>query len=310
MAQRDFYDILGVARQASADEIRRAYRALARRWHPDVNNSPEAQAKFAEVQQAYDVLGDEQKRRLYDTYGPSMQDPGARTPWGGPGGERQARPGHAPFDVDDIGSMFESIFGGGAGGAWGARGGRQKARTPPREPARVEVRLPFATILRGGTESLRVSEEGGTRTIEFKVPPGVSDGTTLRVRTPSGGEVLISVRTIPHPYFRRGEHEETGKGLDLFLDVPVSIVEATLGASVSIPTPEGTVEVTLPAGTTSGKRLRVRGRGLADATGQKGDLYAVVRVVPPKPGEVSEEDRAALRRLAGSWRSPREALGW
>ncbi len=327
MAGRDYYQVLGVSRSASPDEIRKAYRKLARELHPDVNKSGDAQKKFTEVQHAYDVLGDEQKRKMYDQFGEAYVSgarggegaapQGSRTQWSSAG----ARPGGAnvDFDMDDLSSMFEAMFGGREAGAPtgrpGGRAGRsRKAQPEPEaEPVRHDLHVSFMTAARGGTETLQLQSDGAKKTVEVNIPAGIHDGATLRVRhafAKSGGpELLLTVRVGGHAVFQRGEGLQTGRGNDLFVDLPLTIAEATLGAGVTVPTLDGKVEVRVPPGTASGKRLRLKGKGIRSAGGESGDLYAVVKIVPPRPEDLSEEDRALLKRISSRGPDPRATLG-
>lgn len=323
MPPRDFYQILGVSKGASADEIRKAYRKLARERHPDVNKAPDAAKKFAEVQEAYDVLSDDAKRRNYDQYG-SAEPRSGHAPGGG-GTYSWSNVGGNPFDgmsgefdPNDIGSVFDAVFGGKGGfGHRGSRsrsGGARRARSAESresEPIRHEVQVPFSTVISGGTEQLRLSVGGKESTIEVKIPRGISDGTQLRVRGAAAGQDLIlTVRTQPHGLFRRGEFSDTGKGLDLYLDVPVTIVEASLGATIAIPTPTDTVDITLPPASASGRKLRLRGLGLKDQDGKAGDFFVVVRIISPMPDELTDRDRETLKELGKRLRSPRIGGGW
>jgi curved DNA-binding protein len=309
MSKRDYYEVLGVAKGATDDQIRAAYRKLARQYHPDVNKSPDATKKFAEVQEAYDTLSDAPKRRVYDAYGhdgPEASRPGAgatgrsaRARWGNVGSPG----GMGSLDPDEMESMFETLFGG--------RGGFGGPRRAPAEPeSRTEIHVPFVVAARGGTQQLRLTENGRTKTIEVKIPPATDDGAQLRVRGAADGDLIITVRTQAHPRFRRGEHAELGTGLDLFLDLPLSIAEATLGGRVEVPTLEGSMELTVPAGSGSGRKLRVRGRGLTDASGKKGDFYVVVQVVPPAGVELSPEEKDMLRRIAEKGSAVRPSPEW
>lgn len=329
MAQRDYYSVLGVPRTASLDEIKKAYRALARKYHPDVNKEAGAQAKFTEVQEAYDVLSDEQKRKNYDQFGTAA--PGGFSPGGAPRGSRGAtyswsnvagpRPGRInvegfEFDPDELGSMFETYFGGGfdpsevassAGRAASARAGQSL-------DVHHTIEVPFMTAAKGGTEKVGVTRDGRTRTIEVTIPAGIDDGAQMRLRGEGSaqgrrkGDLVLTVRVAAHPVWRRGEGEHAGRGLDVFLDLPLTIAEATLGASVAVPTLEGKVEVTIPPGTSSGKKLRLKGRGIRAKDGRFGDLYAIVQIVPPDAGKLGEKDRNALRALSESQGSLRQ--GW
>jgi DnaJ-class molecular chaperone len=170
------------------------------------------------------------------------------------------------------------------------------------------LHVEFMTAARGGPVSVRVGDGPEARTIEVRIPAGIETGGQLRVRAASGGggDIIFTVMPQSHRYFRRGEHEDLGKGLDLYIDVPVSIAEATLGAQVSVPTLEGTVELAIPSGSPSGRRLRLRGLGIVDGQGRKGDLYAIVKIVPPPSATLSDLEATALRDIAargGPYRS-------
>lgn len=322
-AQRSYYDILSVPRNADADALRAAHRRLARELHPDVNKAPDAAQRFAEVQEAYDVLSDDTKRKLYDQIGHERfvnggaaaggGAPGGGSPFGGRGrGPRQQTytwtniggdAGANPFDAEDIGSVFEEVFGGGRsrGGQWGGdpfAGGRQKARRKGRD-AEHEISIPFDLALSGGAYTLRLSfGDEDAETIEVRIPKAVADGARLRLRgkgqpSPAGerGDLLLTIKVAAHPFYRR----EGDQGLDIVADLPISITEASLGAKVPVRTPGGVVDVSIPAGTASGSRLRLRGRGAETQEGRKGDFYALVKIVPPK--NLSDADQQALREL-------------
>ncbi|MEI7657833.1 MAG: DnaJ C-terminal domain-containing protein [Phycisphaerae bacterium] len=319
MAARDYYDILGVGRKASADEIKSSYRKLARQYHPDVNKAADAQRQFTEVQQAYDVLSDEKKRGMYDRFGHAAFESGAAEQasaraassggqhysWsnvgGGVGG---GDPSAMGFDPDDLGSIFESMFGAGPprGGGSGSRrkshSKRKSAEPPP--PSTADLHVDFMVAAKGGVQSVRLGEGKEARTIDVTIPAGCESGTQMRVRSTDGrtGDVLLTVLPMPHRHFRRGEHHETGKGLDLFIDVPITIAEATLGGQITVPTLAGTVDLAVPEGSPSGRRLRLRGLGITDAQGRKGDLYAVLKIIPPPSATLSPLEVAALKEIA------------
>jgi len=347
-SQQDYYELLGVSKGASDEEIKAAYRKLARKYHPDVNKAPEAQKKFTEVQHAYEVLSDESKRKLYDQFGAAAFETGASA---AQAGRAQARPGTGAHytwgnvggragpggfnvsgmdvDAEDIGSIFEAMFGGTGGadpGAFTGKAGRTRAGGRPRRPqpeapqrqadAVSEVRVPFMVAARGGVESLRVAEGDRIRTLEVTIPPGIEDGAQLRVRGGGGGprgsprDLILTVRIDAHAIFRRGEHHETGKGLDVYLDLALTIAEATLGAVVAVPTLDGaSLEVQVPPGTPSGRKLRLRAKGVQDAQGRQGDLFAVTRIVPPPGKELSEDERENLRRMTERFPSVRMGPG-
>ncbi|USN99172.1 MAG: DnaJ domain-containing protein [Phycisphaeraceae bacterium] len=300
MADRDLYDILGVDRGASQDEIRAAYRALARRLHPDVNKAPDAQARFTEVQEAYDVLSDAEKRRLYDRTGRV----------GSPAGAPAGAGGFDFSDLGDLGSVFDSFF----GGRTASRPPRQP-RAPRRGPdTRQTIHVDLEAVARGAT--VRTSTPSG-EVVDVKIPEGCADGAQLRLRgrgraaaTPASpaGDLLLTVRVDPHRLFTRGKpHEPDPKSLDLSIILPVTIAEATFGATIDVPTLEGPVRLNVPARTSSGRRLRLRGRGLPGGAG-RGDLYAVIRIVPPDPDSLGDADRAALHRIAERQHPPRSEL--
>jgi curved DNA-binding protein len=327
MAKRDYYSVLGVPRTASADDIRKAYRKLARELHPDVNKSADAQKKFTEVQEAYDALSDEQKRRNYDQFGHVEPRPAGAGGGGGPAGgphytwTNVGGQGGAEVDMEDLGSMFEAFFGNRGGpGMWGmggggfgsaARGSRARRARPRVEPepepaVEHELSITFMTAAKGGKETLRLIEDGQTRTVEVTIPRGIAEGARLRV-----GDVVLKVRIGHHPLLRRSEAKggpETG--LDVYLDLPLTVAEATLGAKVTVPTLEGTVELSIPPGTSSGRKLRVRGQGVQEAKGTRGDLYAITRVVVPDGATLAPEDAEALRRISERTPPPRAGDEW
>lgn len=321
MADRDYYRVLGVTRSATADEVKRAFRDLARKLHPDVNKAPDAARRFAEVQQAYDVLSDTEKRATYDRFGTA--DPRAAA-----AGRASASPGYQePWSVDhdaasDLGSMFDAFFGGRR-----AAGGRP-ARGAPAGDVRGadlqhELRLDFETAARGGTRTVRIAtRDGGTRTIDVTIPPAIADGSKLRVRGEGyhgggvrgrSGDLVLIIRVEPHPLFRRGRPGEAGEGpdaLDLTFELPLTMVEATLGGKFVVPTLEGPADLVVPPGTGSGRRLRLRGKGLRLSTDRVGDLYAVVQIVVPRAEELNEAERDTLEGLGHRLASPRTGAGW
>lgn len=331
MAERDFYQVLGVKKDATEDDIRDAYRKLARKLHPDVNKAHDAAAKFAELQEAYDVLSDPQKRKAYDRYGrvgvsgAAAAGDSARPhySWRGVGSPGEGR---VDFDVEDLGSIFESFFGGRGGQRDDAfaeamnrarresrREAREHRQATPRD-VEAELEVSFLTAARGGTERVRLREGDTTRTIDVHIPAGIADGATLRIKgagrpSPAGasGDLLLTVRVGKHPLFRR---EPSGAALDLYLDLPLTIAEATLGAKVRVPTLTGAVELSIPPGTPSGRTLRLRGCGIVKDFGEKGDLYAITRIVTPDGRILDPSDRAALERIALTAPSPRTGPQW
>jgi DnaJ-class molecular chaperone len=328
MAQ-DYYETLGVARGASQDEIQKAYRSLAKKYHPDLNpDDKAAQKKFKEVQHAYDILSDEKKRQMYDQFGPAFEQVGAgQGGWSGqvpPGFEgvdfsqmfgggrtRGGSEGPLPPDLEELLRQFT----GGGAGFGGFEGGPQPRRrrraTMPGADLAHELEIPFRTAVTGGEATLRIRRpHGDVETITVKIPAGIEDGKTIRLRgqgEPSptsgpAGDLLVTVRTGAHPHFRRS-------GLDLTVEVPVTLAEAALGAKVDVPTPHGTITMTIPAGTSSGKKIRAKGYGIRTKDGERGDLYAEILIAVPK--HVDETSAEMIRKLDSRLKqNPREELTW
>jgi DnaJ-class molecular chaperone len=297
MTTKDPYEILGVSRKATADEIKRAYRRLVKDLHPDHNpGDKNAERKFKEVQAAYEVLGDPKRRDEFDKYGAGGPIPDYQQ-WsrGAPHGQHGNV--HVDFDsMGDLGSIFEQFFGRSAGRQNGRRRS-QAAHMPPGENIEHAVDISFEESLRGTTREIAFQGENQrvVERIEVKIPPAIGDGQAVRVkgRGQEGGggrgDLIIRVRVLPHRFFRR-------EGLDIYLDLPLTISEAVLGTRVDIPTPEGTTRLVVPPGTTSGTKLRLRGRGVTDArAGQTGDLYAVAKISVPR--EPSARLRSAMEEL-------------
>jgi DnaJ-class molecular chaperone len=318
--RRDHYEVLGVPRSALADEIKRAYRKLSKQYHPDRNpNDPTAEAKFKEVQHAYGVLNSSEKRAQYDRYGDVAVGEWQTRPTGeqvyqwGDGSSVRSE------DLEDLFSafggrggsvnegIFEQIFG-------GVRRSGQSARTAtrPAPPQQYHpVRIRFEDAVCGTTLSLRIGREhGGEETIEVKIPAGVEPGQRIRVRGQGasgnggpGGDIILVIEIEPHAYFRRD-------GADIYLDLPVSVTEAALGAKIEVPTIQGRGTVTLPPGTPSGTRLRLRGQGVVKrGTADYGDQYVVVQIVPPK--SLTDQQREGFERLREiGVDDPRKSVRW
>ncbi len=312
MTKRDYYEVLGVARNASEDDIKKAYRKLARQFHPDVNKEPGAPEKFAEVQEAYDVLSEAGKRKQYDQFGhaaagvsPDMYDEMRRA-------HRARSQTVSPEDFEQqyggqFGDIFDQLFGG--GGPFGRQGGRRRHPEGPSRGSDVEypVTLGFEQAARGTSLPLRINLGGQIETIDVKVPPGVKDGSRVRVRGKgdrSGhepGDLFIVVSVTPHPFFRRD-------GLDILLDLPISVYEALLGTRVEVPTLDGKVTLTIPPGTSSGSKLRIKGRGVK-RSGEQGDQFCVLKIVVPK--NLTENEQAQIHELSRNHPlTPRADLGW
>jgi DnaJ-class molecular chaperone len=334
--QRDYYEILGVNRSATADQIRSAYRKLARKLHPDVNKEPDAAKRFSEVQEAYDVLSEPEKRANYDQFGhvgvgagPSPRGKGAGT-WNyttSPGGGRRTSWGNidpGDFEGGDFGSVFEQIFGGGAqprggspfgaGGRTGSGAGPGRARAEPQRGQDIEhaLTVSFMTAALGGSEELRFGGDGSASTISVKIPPGIESGAKLRIKgrgqpSPSGGppgDLILTIDVGKHPFYRR-------EGLDLLIDVPINIAEAVTGTAVTAPLlPSGSVRIKIPPGASSGRKLRVKSKGLSNGQGETGDYYAIVQIVAPPTDSLSEKGSRLIVELADELKNVRESPPW
>ena len=305
VAYRDYYEALGVPRDASSEDIRRAYRKLARQYHPDVNKEPDAEDRFKEVSEAYEVLRDPEKRERYDRLGANWktgEDVSGAAGFGGfgqQGGFEDVRVdfGSGGFGGGDFSDFFESFFSGSRGrrrtagfDGFSTRGSDQEAT--------LELSLEEAAA--GGTR--RMSLANG-RSYEVNVPAGVRDGQLIRLAGEGGagagdgpaGDLLLRVRIKPHPRFQVRDR-------DLYVTLPLTPWEAALGASVEVPTLTGATQVKVPPGSSSGRRLRLRGQGMPG-----GDLYATVSIKVPKT--LSKKERNLFEELAKvSNFNPREAV--
>ncbi|HEY0359147.1 MAG TPA: DnaJ C-terminal domain-containing protein [Mycobacteriales bacterium] len=311
---RDFYRDLELGRDAGQDDIQRQYRKLARQYHPDVNKDPGAEERFKDISEAYDVLSDPETRRRYDAFGadfrqvPEGVDPDtwARARAGQRAGAGAGRPrGGGGFGGDggftyttggediDLEELFGGMFGGGFGG-----GRARRSRGPiPGADQEAEIVLSVEDAYRGGRRTLTLSGPDGPRSLEVNIPAGVTDGQRIRLSGQGGqgsdgapaGDLYLRVRIADHPRYRV-------EGRDVYVDLPVAPWEAVLGAKVPVQTPGGEAKVTVPAGTSSGRRLRLRGRGLPNPKGKPGDLYAEVRIVVPE--HLSDDERRRWEELA------------
>jgi curved DNA-binding protein len=286
MAERDYYEILGLKKNATADEVRAAHRRLVRKLHPDVNKSdPNAATRFQEVTEAYDVLSDPEKRKQYDEFGRAgpMPQPPPGQGWDPNQHVEELDPSDFA-NTGQFGDIFDQLFG--QRGPFNRGRGGRAARTAEYEaapaPSEVEypVKLTFVQAARGTTLPLTISRGNHQETIDVKIPGGVKTGSRVRIKGkgvigPHGqGDLFVIAQVADHPYFRR-EH------LDVLLDVPVSVYEAMLGTNIAVPTLDGTVTITLPAGTSSGSKLRIKGAG-AHRGAEKGDQLCVIKIIVPK----------------------------
>lgn len=278
MKFKDYYETLGVNRSATGDEIRLAYRKLARKYHPDVSREKDAEEKFKEVQEAYEVLKDGEKRASYDQLGRNYRAGQQFRPppdWEGRfGGAAGGGPGFT--DLNGFSDFFASMF-----GAQGAR------RAPGTEAEVGQVEVALEDVYTGLRRRISLREQGRERTVDLQVPAGVTDGQALRIAGDGGRPgVLVRIRYLSHPYF-------TVQGKDVSIDVPLAPWEAALGTKVEAPTLGGKVDLRIPAGAQSGQKLRLRGRGLPGSP--PGDQLVILRIVAP-PAD-SAAAREAYERM-------------
>ncbi len=306
----NYYDVLGVDRDASEKDVQKAYRKLARELHPDANpGDARAEERFKEITAAYDVIGDPETRTQYD----QVRAMGARGGGGpNPFGDAQGGPGSFSFDMrdmGDLGDLLGSMFGGAAGAAAGAPFGNRPAPARRGRDQEAELTLSFDEAVAGVTTSVTVSGGAdGPRSIKVRIPAGVADGQRIRLRGKGGpgrnggpaGDLFVVVRVGDHPVFGRN-------GSNLTLDLPVTFAEAALGADIDVPTLDGdTVRLRLPEGTQPGRTFRVRGQGI-DSTKGRGDLLVTVHVAVPHT--LTGAQRSALESFAeASDESPRTHL--
>lgn len=324
---KDYYQILGVTKTATDDEIRKAFRKLARIYHPDVaKDKKEGERKFKEINEAYEVLSDPEKRRKYDTLGPNWEQ-GGGFPGGaaaGRGGGRangggytwRSSTGEESFEFGGTGfsDFFEAMFGsmgGGVGGQFGEDprmgGGRPRRASTPRQgnDLQAEILVTLEEALRGSTRQITVRRSTGPgrpsreEIYQVKIPAGVHEGQMIRMagqgeKSSSGGksgDLYLRVRFERHPDF-------AAEGNDLVYELPLAPWEAALGSHVPIPTLDGPVSLKIPAGTQAGQKLRLRGQGLPLRGGGRGDLYAIAHI--EMPSQISEKERALWEQLAST----------
>lgn len=308
----DLYQVLGVGRDASKDDIQKSYRKLARKYHPDMNpDDQKAKDRFKRVQEAYDVLSDAEKRAAYDRYGEDFEK--LRSGGFHPGA------GGASFDGIDLeqifgrgggqfeggfADFFEQLMGGAAGRPRGGprQGGFHPGGRRPQAPMKGanvehELSIPLKTAVVGGKVDFAMNGPEGLERLSVTIPAGVHDGAKVRLRgkghpSPTGGEpgdLILKLQVLSHPHFRRN-------GQNLMLDLPITLAEAALGAKVDVPTPAGTIALTIPKGSSSGKRLRVKGQGVKNKDGSQGDLLVDLTIRLPEA--LTEEDQELIRQIA------------
>ena len=308
---KDYYKTLGVSKTASTEEIKKAYRKLARQFHPDVNKKPEAEKRFKEVNEANEVLSDPDKRKRYDTIGPDF----ARYARAGNGGQpgnftwsHSGRPGAgATFDGDPsaFSDFFRSIFGDAgdvsrtisADELFGRTRTRRGARAVPGQDVESEFEIALPDAYKGLEQQIEVKDQSGkTRRLSVKIPAGMKDGQRIRLAGQGGpgsggapaGDLYLRVRVKPHPLYQRD-------GDDMRMELPVALHEALLGAEVTVPTLKGRVSLRIPPETQNGRTIRLGGQGMPRAGGGFGDLFVTVKVVLPT--KLTDEDKEAIRKI-------------
>jgi curved DNA-binding protein len=309
---KDYYQALGVAKKASPEEIQKAYRKLARKLHPDVNKSDGAEARFKEINEAYEVLKDPDKRARFDRFGSAWkqaQTTGDPPPgfeeifgFGGPGGPRVEFSG-APSGFS---AFFDMLFGGAGGTAGGAHqqavwsgGGWPGARSARGQDREAQIRLTLEEAAQGGSREIQLTDPdtGQTRKLRVKIPAGVKPGQRIRLADQGGapppggrrGSLYLKIELLPHPRYRL-------EGSDLMTTLPLSPWEAALGGKVSVSTLGGERTVRIPPGSSSGRKIRLRGLGFPASGGARGDLYAELKIVVPE--KLTERERELFNELA------------
>jgi DnaJ-class molecular chaperone len=308
---KDYYKILGVPKNASTEEIKKAYRKLARQHHPDVNKNAGAEKRFKEINEANEVLSDPEKRKRYDTIGPDWEryaqgmggHPGANFQWSYNG------PGDLFGDAEGFSDFFRTLFGQAGNGGFGtneelfgrARTRTTRARGRPGADYESEVEITLPEAYRGSERTIEIAPQngGGPRRLAVKIPAGVRDGQRIRLSGQGGagvmggaaGDLYLRVHVRPHPLFTRD-------GDDLRAELPVALHEALLGAEVIVPTLKGKVTLRIPPETQNGRTIRLAGQGMPRSGGGFGDLYVTVKVVLPT--KLSEKERELAQQLAAS----------
>jgi DnaJ-class molecular chaperone len=307
---KDYYKILGVPKNATTEDVKKAYRKLARQYHPDVNKGANAEKRFKEVNEANEVLSDPEKRKRYDTVGPDWERY-AQGMGGQPGGNFHwvyNGPSEGFGDAGGFSDFFRTLFGDIGNGGTGTMDdllGRQRSRTRSRsrsgEDYETEVEVTLAEAYRGTERSVEIVQPNGSgpRKLSVKIPAGVRDGQRIRLAGQGGagsgggraGDLFMRVRVHPHPFFVRD-------GDDLRAELPVALHEALLGAEVTIPTLKGRVTLRIPPETQNGRTIRLAGQGMPRATGGHGDLYVTVKLVLPT--KLNDKERELAQELAAT----------
>jgi curved DNA-binding protein len=297
MKYKDYYEIMGIKRDATQDEIKRSYRKLARKYHPDVSKAADAEERFKEVGEAYEVLKDPEKRMAYDQLGANWQQgQDFQPPPGWQDGFEFSGGGYTDTGSSRFSDFFEDLFG--RSGAGGFQQGRQHGFHMKGEDHHAKVGVSLEDAYNGAERAitLKIPEVDATghlvtrdRKLNVKIPKGVTQGQRIRLRGQGGagtgdataGDLYLEIDLLPHPIFR-------ADGRDIYVDLPVAPWETALGAQVSIPTLGGKVEMKIPAGSQSGSKLRLKGRGLPGKN--NGDQYVVLKIETPKPNTEKQKD--------------------
>jgi curved DNA-binding protein len=305
---KDYYEILGVSKNASKEEIRKAYHQLAKKYHTDVNkNDPKAEERMKEINEAYSVLGNDEKRKEYDQYGSAWQHFGG----GGPGGAGFNKGFSYNFsnniNMEDIFSGFGDIFGEVFGTGRGKRSRTKRSSTQgdifeeamrqQPQDTHTEIHISLEEAYNGAKKSFNLRTEGGkpSKTINVTIPPGVTEGTKIRLAGQGqnliqgkAGDLILHIKLYTHPFYKL-------EGKNITIEVPITPYEAALGAKMPVPTLDGKIELTIPPGTSSGKKFRIKEKGFKDKTGQRGDQFAVVKIVMPKT--LSEKEKQLYKEI-------------
>lgn len=321
MKFKDYYETLGIDRKATPEEIQKAYRKLARKYHPDINKTKDAEDRFKEVNEANEVLSDPEKRKRYDALGANWkagQDFRPPPGWEANGGGFQFNFGEGGAGFTGFSDFFDAIFGNagfGGGGGFGGQGARGQSfggrgfggagpfggaaasgfgrAAPQASEARLEIS--FEDALQGATKSIQVQDPSGrARALQVKIPVGTNDGATIRLPGKEGeGDLYLKIKLTSHPRY-------SAAGSDLVVKLPVAPWEAALGAKVDLVLPDGTIKLSVPPGAQSGSKLRVRGRGFTASKGGRGDALAEIKIVVPP--SLSAAERKGFEELAAASR--------
>ena len=274
---KDYYKILGVSREATSDEIKKAYRKLAKQYHPDVSKEANAEEKYKEINEAYEVLKDPEKRKKYDTLGMNWQSGQDFTP--PPGWQ------HVEFGGGDMGGFsdfFKTIFGGGLGDIFGGSNFQQQ---PVRRDSEVSVTLSLEDVARGGVHNFAFSSSSGKRNIKVNLPKGITEGSQIRLpgKADGGGDIYVTIHIAPNKIFEVNE-------FDLTREIKVKVWDAVLGKDLTVGTLDGEVMIKMPPGLQDGQKLRVRGKGMPKRDGTNGDLYVRIKIEIPRRLNSKQKD--------------------